>query len=45
MKAIKVTRPNEQRNVEQLLSKLAKIQPIGTKPAPISKGIIVLKSA
>jgi hypothetical protein len=33
MKTTSAARPNEQRKVQQLLAKLAKIKPISTKPA------------
>jgi hypothetical protein len=38
MKSTSPPRPNEQRKIEKLLLKLAKIQPISAKAAPISAG-------
>jgi hypothetical protein len=37
--------PHEQRKVEKLLVKLAKIKPISAGPAPIMSGLNVLKTA
>jgi hypothetical protein len=45
MKVLSSPRPNEQRKVENLLLKLAKVQPISAKPAPIMYGQRALKSA
>jgi hypothetical protein len=45
MKSTSPARPNEQRKVEKLLAKLAKVQPISAKPAPISSGRMLLKTA
>jgi hypothetical protein len=38
MNITSLSRPNEQRKVENLLVKLAKIKPVSTKPAPILGG-------
>jgi hypothetical protein len=35
----------EQRKIEKLLMKLAKVRPISAKPAPIADGKVALKSA
>lgn len=45
MKTSKSPRVAEQRKIEKLLLKLAKVQPISAKPAPIARGEILLKSA
>jgi hypothetical protein len=45
MAVIQLSRPNEQRKVERLLAKLAKVKPITGGPAPIASGVKVLKSA
>jgi hypothetical protein len=45
MKSTSHSRPNEQRKVENLLVKLAKVKPISAKPAPISNGTRLLKTA
>ena len=37
--------PHEQRRVEELLVKLAKIKPISARPAPIMSGLNVRKTA
>jgi hypothetical protein len=36
---------HEQRKIERLLIKLAKMKPIDAKPAPIAEGVTLLKSA
>ena len=38
MKITSLSRPNEQRKVENLLLKLAKIRPVSAKPVPILGG-------
>jgi hypothetical protein len=38
-------RPAEQRKIEKLMVKLAKVRPISAKPAPIAHGQVALKSA
>lgn len=38
MKITSLSRPNEQRKVENLLVKLATIKPVSAKPAPILEG-------
>jgi hypothetical protein len=45
MKIVNPSRPNEQRKVEKLLVKLAKLKPVSAKPAPILSGSGVLRSA
>lgn len=45
MKVPDYPRPAEQRRIEKLLVKLAKIQPISAKPAPISTGMVTLRPA
>jgi hypothetical protein len=45
MKINGLSRPNEQRKVEELLVKLAKIKPVSAKAAPIRSGKSVLQSA
>lgn len=46
MKLNKVARPNEQRKVEKLLVKLAKMtDPKSGKPAPIASGQSLLRTA
>ena len=45
MKQIRLPQPHEQRRVDELLVKLAKIQPISTKPASIAFGVYVSRSA
>lgn len=42
---VSVPRPNEQRKVEKLLLRLAQIQPISGKAAPISFGKSALEAA
>jgi hypothetical protein len=37
--------PHEQRKIEQLLARLAKMQPTSSKPAPIAVGVRVIKTA
>jgi hypothetical protein len=45
MKTSPTPRLAEQRKIEKLLLKLAKVRPISAKPAPIADGKIALKSA
>jgi hypothetical protein len=45
MTVTSLCRPNEQRKVENLLAKLAKIKPMTAKPAPILSGKNALRSA
>jgi hypothetical protein len=45
MKQISLPQSHEQRRVEELLVKLAKIHPISTKAAPIAVGRKILRSA
>jgi hypothetical protein len=45
MKHSSLPQPHEQSRLEMLLIKLAKIQPISAKPAPISTGKVTLKTA
>jgi hypothetical protein len=45
MKNTSPSRPNEERKIERLLVKLAKTKPISAKPAPISNGTRLLKTA
>jgi hypothetical protein len=45
MKTPKIVRPAEQRRIEKLLLKLAKIKPISAKPAPIATGASTLKKS
>jgi hypothetical protein len=37
MKRTSLSRPNEQRKIEALLTRLAKLKPISAQPAPIAK--------
>jgi hypothetical protein len=45
MKITSLARPNEQRKVENLLVKLAKLKPVSAKPTPILNRNSVLRSA
>jgi hypothetical protein len=45
MREITLPRPNEQRKVEKLLAKLITMTPLSAKPAPISYGVYLLKTA
>lgn len=45
MTVIQLARPAEQRKIERLLIKLAKVKPVGARPAPIAKGETALKTA
>jgi hypothetical protein len=38
-------RPNEQRKIEKLLVKLAKLKAVSAQPASIAKGVSALKTA
>ena len=45
MRVIGLPRPNEQRKIEKLLVKLAKIKPISAIPAPIANRSIAARTA
>ena len=45
MKTTSRPRPNEQRKIEKLLVKLAKIKSVSAKPAPINSGKSLPQSA
>ncbi|HUO13589.1 MAG TPA: hypothetical protein VMX38_01285 [Verrucomicrobiae bacterium] len=45
MKTTSHPRPNEQRKIEKLLVKLAKLKSVSTPPAPIANGTAALKTA
>ena len=45
MEEMKRIHPNEQRKVEKLLIRLAKLKPVSAQPGPIAKGNAVLNTA
>jgi hypothetical protein len=45
MRTTSHSRPYEERKIEKLLVKLAKVKPISAQPAPIANGVRVLKTA